>query len=87
MDLEWIKIGLSFGAALLGGFVTAIGAFYALRGEINLVKQRLTTLENMENTAVELRLTRIEEKLKDEKFQAHWEWKATVDNRLDRLEK
>ena len=87
MDLEWAKLAVNISIALGSGGITAVGAYFALKGEIKLHNQRITALENAENTAVELRLTTIERKLGDEKFQEFWEWKATVNNRLAALEK
>jgi hypothetical protein len=86
MDLGWIQSVISAGSPLLLGVVGVVGAYYALRGRLDRHEDRLHRLENQKNETFELRVGRIEEKLRDEKFQEFYVWQTTVNNRLDALE-
>lgn len=82
-----ITVAIIAGSAILGGVITGLSAWFALRGRMDLHDQRITLLENAENTALELRISSVEDKLRLEKFEEFWNWRATVNNRLDALEK
>lgn len=80
-----IALGLA-GVAASGGAAWA-GTWFAFRSELALLKQRMVALENQKNDALELRMANIEDKLRLEKFEEFWQWRTTVNSRLDALEK